>query len=146
MSRYQSVEQIITLSNEMKELRQELRVMQSTIQKLCSKDTAKNYYNKNKSKIKEMLLHMESILTLPQEAPAVAIIDDTVEEEIPEEDMSMQEEELYYEDDFELLDDDLLEQPLQAPEPTAVATNSVNALDNDVERLLHVGVISFYSL
>lgn len=146
MSRYQSVEQIITLSNEMKELRQELRVMQSTIQKLCSKDTVKNYYNKNKSKIKEMLLHMESILTLPQETPAVAIIDDTVEEEIPEEDMSMQEEELYYEDDFELLDDDLLEQPLHAPEQTTVATNSVNALDKDVERLLHVGVISFYSI
>ena len=58
----------------------------------------------------------------------------------------MQEEELYYEDDFELLDDDLLEQLLQAPDPTAVASNSVNELDNDVERLLHVGVISFYSL
>ena len=142
MSRYQSVEQIVRLSNEVKELRQELQCIQSTIQKLCPKDLAKEYYNKNKSKLKELLVHMDSIL---KEEPAVALVDEVVEEEeeIPEEDMSIQEEELYYEDDFELLDDDLLDEFLNPQEQESLETNT---LDDDVQRLLHVGVISFFSI
>ena len=142
MSRYQSVEQIVRLSNEVKELRQELQCIQSTIQKLCPKDLAKEYYNKNKSKLKELLVHMDSIL---KEEPAVALVDEVVEEEeeIPEEDMSIQEEELYYEDDFELLDDDLLDDFLNPQEQESLETNT---LDDDVQRLLHVGVISFFSI
>lgn len=142
MSRYQSVEQIVRLSNEVKELRQELQCIQSTIQKLCPKDLAKEYYNKNKSKLKELLLHMDGIL---KEEPAVALVDNVVEEEeeIPEDDMSIQEEELYYEDDFELLDDDLLDDFLNPQEQESLQTNT---LDDDIQRLLHVGVISFFSI
>lgn len=144
MSRYQSVEQIVRLSNEVKELRQELQCIQSTLQKLCPKDLAKEYYNKNKSKLKELLLHMDSIL---KEQPAVALVDvdDVVEEEeeIPEDDMSIQEEELYYEDDFELLDDELLDDFLNPQEQESIKTNTP---DDDVQRLLDVGVISFFSI
>ena len=142
MSRYQSVEQIVRLSNEVKELRQELQCIQSTIQKLCPKDLAKEYYNKNKSKLKELLLHMDGIL---KEEPAVALVNNVVEEEeeIPEDDMSIQEEELYYEDDFELLDDDLLDDFLN---PQKQESLQKNTLDDDIQRLLHVGVISFFSI
>lgn len=142
MSRYESVEQIVRLSNEVKELRQELQCIQSTIQKLCPKDLAKEYYNKNKSKVKEVLLHMEGFL---KQMPAVALKGDLVEEEeeIPEDDMSLQEEELYYEDDFELLDDDLLDDFLNPQEQECLEKHT---LDDDVQRLLHVGVISFFSI
>ena len=142
MSRYQSLEQIVRLSNEVKELRQDLQCIQSTIHKLCPKDLAKEYYTKNKNKLKELVLHMDSIL---KEVPAVALVDDVVEEEdeIPEDDMSIQEEELYYEDDFELLDDDLLDDFLNPQEQERLETNT---LDDDVQRLLHVGVISFFSI
>ncbi len=141
MSRYQSVEQIVRLSNEVKELRQELQCIQSTIHTLCPKDLAKEYYTKNKSKLKVLVLHMDSIL---KEVPAVALVDNVEEEdEIPEDDMSIQEEEIYYEDDFELLDDELLDDFLNPQEQERLETNT---LDDDVQRLLHVGVISFFSI